>query len=139
MKRLFLITTLLVSGLDAQTDPDTVRRTQWFRDAKFGMLITWGLYSIPAGEWKGKEYPGIGEWIMNWAHIPVAEYAQLAPQFNPVKFNADEWAALAKEAGMKYVVPMPKHMTSAFCGGRSRKARGKCAITFVMGVRIVMP
>ena len=109
MKRLFLITTLLVSGLDAQTDPDTVRRTQWFRDAKFGMLITWGLYSIPAGEWKGKEYPGIGEWIMNWAHIPVAEYAQLAPLFNPVKFNADEWAALAKEAGMKYVVPMPKH------------------------------
>ena len=92
-----------------QPDPDTVRRTQWFRDAKFGMLITWGLYSIPAGEWKGKEYPGIGEWIQNWAHIPVAEYAELARQFNPTKFDAGEWIALAKEAGMKYVVPMPKH------------------------------
>lgn len=90
-------------------DPATIKRTQWFRDAKFGMLITWGLYSIPAGEWKGKEYPGIGEWIQNWAQIPVAEYAGLAPQFNPVKFNADEWVTLAREAGMKYIVPMPKH------------------------------
>jgi alpha-L-fucosidase len=112
--RLILATALVLVPLaQAQTQPgpdaETVRRTQWFREAKFGMLITWGLYSIPAGEWKGKEYPGIGEWIQNWAHIPVAEYAQLAPQFNPVKFNADEWAAVAKQAGMKYVVPMPKH------------------------------
>src|ERR1035441_5924212 len=90
-------------------DRDVVRRMQWFREAKFGMLITWGLYSIPAGEWKGQEYPGIGEWIQNWAHIPVEEYARLAAQFNPVKFNADEWAGLARQAGMKCVVPMPKH------------------------------
>src|ERR1022692_975472 len=105
-----LMSAMLTAGLShAQTDPETARRTQWFRDAKFGMLITWGLYSIPAGEWKGTEYPGIGEWIQNWAHIPVEEYAQLAAQFNPVKFNADEWAGLARQAGMKYVVPMPKH------------------------------
>ena len=120
MKRSALLSLLAVSCCFAQTaaapakryantDPETMRRTAWFRDAKFGMLITWGLYSIPAGEWNGKEYPGIGEWIQNWAHIPVAEYAKLAGQFNPVKFNADEWVALAKEAGMKYVVPMPKH------------------------------
>jgi alpha-L-fucosidase len=93
----------------APVDPDAARRTQWFRDAKFGMLITWGLYSIPAGEWKGQEIPGIGEWIQNRARIPVAEYALLARQFNPVKFNADEWVQLAKQAGMRYVVPMPKH------------------------------
>ena len=105
-----LISAMLTVGPShAQTDPEIARRTQWFRDAKFGMLITWGLYSFPAGEWKGKQYPGIGEWIQNWAHIPVAEYAQLAAQFNPVKFNADEWVGLARQAGMKYVVPMPKH------------------------------
>jgi len=100
-----------VARLAAQTpvDPDVARRTQWFREAKFGMLITWGLYSIPAGEWKGQEIRGIGEWIQNRARIPMAEYAQLAPQFNPVKFNADEWAMLAKQAGMRYMVPMPKH------------------------------
>jgi alpha-L-fucosidase len=110
MKRAFIAAILVaIAHAQNQPDPDTVRRTQWFRDAKFGMLITWGLYSIPAGEWKGVEYPGIGEWIMNWAHIPVDEYAQLARQFDPVKFNADQWVALAKEAGMKYVVPMPKH------------------------------
>lgn len=102
-----LSSTLLLSA--RQPAPAAPDRTQWFRDAKFGMLITWGLYSIPAGEWKGKQYPGIGEWIQNWAHIPVAEYAELAPQFNPVKFNASEWVGLAREAGMKYVVPMPKH------------------------------
>ena len=73
------------------------------------MLITWGLYSIPAGEWKGTFYPGIGEWIMNWAKIPVAEYAGLASQFNPVEFNAEEWVLLAKRTGMKYMVAMPKH------------------------------
>ena len=95
----------------AQTpgDPDVERRTQWFHEAKFGMLITWGLYSIPAGEWKGQPISGIGEWIQNRAHIPVADYAQLATQFNPTKFNADEWVAVAKQAGMRYVVPMPKH------------------------------
>jgi len=100
---------LAVAQPAASPDPDVVRRTQWFRDAKFGMLITWGLYSIPAGEWKGKEYAGIGEWIQNWAHIPVAEYADLAARFNPLKFNAGEWVSLASKAGMKYVVPMPKH------------------------------
>jgi len=98
----------------APVDPDVARRTQWFHEAKFGMLITWGLYSIPAGEWKGQEIHGIGEWIQNHAHIPLAEYALLAPQFNPVKFNADEWATVAKQAGMRYMVPMPKHH-DGFC------------------------
>jgi len=67
------------------------RRTAWFREAKFGMFIHWGLYAVPAGEWKGKPVAGIGEWIINRAKIPVADYAKLASQFNPVKFNAEEW------------------------------------------------
>lgn len=85
------------------------RRLQWFREARFGMFIHWGLYAVPAGEWKGKLIPGIGEWIMNRAKIPVAEYELLAPQFNPVKFNAEEYVRIAKNAGMKYIVITSKH------------------------------
>jgi alpha-L-fucosidase len=84
-------------------------RLTWFREAKYGLFIHWGLYSIPAGTWKGKRIPGIGEWIMNRGQIPVKDYEQLATQFNPVKFNADEWVKMAKDAGMKYVVITSKH------------------------------
>ena len=90
-------------------DPMKEKRLEWFREAKYGLFIHWGLYAIPAGEWKGKRIPGIGEWIMNRAKIPVAEYEQLAKQFNPVKFNADEWVQLAIDAGMKYIVITSKH------------------------------
>ena len=72
-------------------------------------MIHWGLYSVPAGEWKGKLIPGLGEWIMNRARIPISEYEQLAPQFNPVKFDADAWVRMAKDAGMKYIVITSKH------------------------------
>src|SRR6266566_4050544 len=68
-------------------------RLAWFRDARYGLFIHWGLYAIPAGQWKGKTVPGIGEWIMNRAKIPVTEYEQLATQFNPTRFSADEWEA----------------------------------------------
>ena len=80
-----------------------------FDDTKFGMFIHWGLYALPAGEWKGQYVRGIGEWIMFRARIPVKEYEQLATRFNPVKFNADEWAQLAKDAGMRYLVITSKH------------------------------
>ena len=73
------------------------------------MFIHWGLYSLPAGEWKGKNYSGIGEWIMYKARIPIAEYEQLARQFNPVKFDAEAWAQLAQDAGMKYLIITSKH------------------------------
>ena len=86
-----------------------MNRMDWFIDAKFGLFIHWGLYSIPAGVWKGKEIPGIGEWIMNHARIPVKEYEQLAKKFDPVKFDADKWVKMAKDAGMKYVVITSKH------------------------------
>ena len=84
-------------------------KMQWFREAKFGLFIHWGLYAIPAGEWKGQPIAGIGEWIMNRAKIPVKEYEQLATQFNPVKFNAEEWVQMAEDAGMKYIVITSKH------------------------------
>ena len=88
---------------------DQDARMAWFREAKFGLFIHWGLYSIPAGEWQGKPVPGIGEWIMNRAAIPVAEYEKLAGRFNPVNFNADEWVQLARDAGTRYLVITAKH------------------------------
>jgi alpha-L-fucosidase len=90
-------------------DPARETRLEWFRDAKYGMFIHWGLYAIPAGEWKGQRSLGLGEWIMNRSKIPVAEYEKLATQFNPVKFNPDEWVQLAQDAGMKYIVITSKH------------------------------
>ena len=81
----------------------------WFRQAKYGLFIHWGLYSLPAGEWKGRPVPGLGEWIMNREQIPVAEYSQLAGQFNPEKFDAKAWVRMAKDAGMKYIVITSKH------------------------------
>lgn len=82
-------------------------RLDWWREARFGLFIHWGLYAIPAGEWNGDT--DHGEWIMHTAEIPVPEYEGLASQFNPVAFNADEWVRLAKSAGMRYVVVTTKH------------------------------
>ena len=94
---------------DAAAEAERDRRLKWFREARFGLFIHWGLYAVPAGEWKGKLIPGLGEWIMNRAKIPVAEYEQLAEQFNPVEFDADAWVRLARDAGMKYLVITSKH------------------------------
>jgi len=82
-------------------------RLQWWRDARFGLFIHWGLYAVPAGEWNGKT--NYGEWIRNNAHIPLPVYDKFLSQFNPVKFNADEWVRMAKAAGMKYIVITSKH------------------------------
>jgi alpha-L-fucosidase len=84
-------------------------RMAWWRDARFGMFIHWGLYAVPAGVWKGERVKGLGEWIMNEAQIPRDEYAQLARRFNPTQFNADEWVRIAKDAGMKYIIITSKH------------------------------
>jgi alpha-L-fucosidase len=94
-----------------QPTPDSAKeaRLSWFREAKYGLFIHWGLYAIPAGEWKGKRSLGLGEWIMNRSQIPVREYEALAAQFNPVKFDADAWVQLAQDAGMKYIVITSKH------------------------------
>ena len=94
---------------DTETPAQRDARMEWWREARFGMFIHWGLYSIPAGTWDGKQIPGIGEWIMNNASIPVADYKALAPQFNPTGFSAHDIVALAKSAGMKYIVITAKH------------------------------
>ncbi len=94
---------------DTETPAQRDARMAWWRDARFGMFIHWGLYSIPAGTWDGKRIPGIGEWIMNNASIPVKDYKALASQFNPTSFNAHDIVALAKSAGMKYIVITSKH------------------------------
>ena len=84
-------------------------RMKWWREARFGMFIHWGVYSVPAGTYHGKQIGGIGEWIMNRAKIPVAEYRTYAKRFNPVKYNADQWVSIAKAAGMKYIIITSKH------------------------------
>jgi alpha-L-fucosidase len=84
-------------------------RMDWWTNAKFGMFIHWGVYSVPAGVYKGQEVRGIGEWIMNHAKIPMAEYQKYASQFNPVKYDPEAWVKMAKDAGMKYIVITSKH------------------------------
>src|SRR5512144_1675485 len=84
-------------------------RMAWWHEARFGMFIHWGLYAVPAGEYKGKRSKDIGEWIMSWANIPRNEYEQFAPRFNPTKFDAATWVRTAKDAGMKYIVITSKH------------------------------
>ncbi len=82
---------------------------EWFKQAKYGMMIHFGLYALPAGEWKGQRMPYIGEWAQSYFRIPGAEYSQLAKAFNPILFNADEWVQTAKDAGMEYMVVTSKH------------------------------
>ncbi|MBQ6246433.1 MAG: alpha-L-fucosidase [Kiritimatiellae bacterium] len=82
---------------------------EWFKSAKFGMMIHWGLYALPAGEWRGRRMDDIGEWAQQYFRIPNAEYARLAKAFNPILFDADEWVRLAVDAGMTYMVFTSKH------------------------------
>lgn len=93
----------------AETAVERDRRMAWWREARFGMFIHWGVYAVPAGEWRGKPVGGIGEWIMNSAKISVTDYAGLTASFNPVKFDAEAWVKLAKDAGQKYLVITSKH------------------------------
>jgi alpha-L-fucosidase len=87
---------------DTETKAQRDVRMAWWRDARFGMFIHWGLY---AQKFSGAD----AEWSMHNAKIPVATYKALADMFNPTKFNADAWVALAKNAGMKYMVFTTKH------------------------------
>lgn len=86
---------------------DVPERLEWFRDAKFGMFIHWGIYSELAGIY-GDKTDG-GEWMMNSKQIPIKEYSALAKRFNPVRFNAADWVRLAAEAGQKYLIITAKH------------------------------
>ena len=85
-------------------------KMKWWREARFGMFIHWGVYAQLAGVYNGHEQRrGGSEWIMNRMKIPVATYQEYAKQFNPVNFNADEWVRCAKNAGMKYIIITAKH------------------------------
>jgi len=84
-------------------------RMAWWREAKFGMFIHWGIYAVPAGSYDGKQVDNVGEWIMSLAKIPSDRYQAFAKDFNPVKYDPTAWAALAKEAGMRYMVITSKH------------------------------
>ncbi|MFM9145072.1 MAG: alpha-L-fucosidase [Phycisphaerales bacterium] len=90
--------------------PPKDERLGWWRDARFGMFIHFGLYSVPAGTWDGKPVGGIGEWLLQNAKVdPIVYERTLVPQFNPSRFDAREWARIAKDAGMGYVVITTKH------------------------------
>lgn len=83
---------------------------EWFRQAQYGMMVHWGLYALPAGEWKGQRMGSyIGEWAQSYFRIPDEEYAALAKSFHPGLFQAEEWVLLAKRSGMKYIVVTAKH------------------------------
>lgn len=104
--------TALAQQGPAETPAQRDARMGWWREARFGMFIHWGLYAIPAGKWG--DATGHGEWIRDSARIPVEKYDELVQQFNPVKFDAQAWADLAREAGMKYIVITSKHH-DGFC------------------------
>ena len=109
---------ILLAGLamiaPAQTETPEAHnaRMQWWRDARFGLFIHWGLYAVPAGEWNGQT--DHGEWIRTTARIPLTTYDRFVDQFNPVAFDAAAWVRLAKDAGMKYIVITSKHH-DGFC------------------------
>jgi len=112
---LFTLLFLLTCGTKnylSESRSDRDARMAWWREARFGMFIHWGLYAIPAGEWNGET--NHAEWIRTTAQIPLEEYDKFVDQFNPVKFNAGEWVQMAKDAGMKYIVITSKHH-DGFC------------------------
>ena len=82
---------------------------KWFKEAKYGMMVHWGLYSLLGGEYKGEKVSSYAEWAQTYFRIPNAEYEKLATAFNPVYFNADEGVRFAKECGMKDIVVTSKH------------------------------
>ncbi len=98
--------------LVTETQAEKDARMEWWREARFGLFIHWGLYAIPAGEWNGEK--NYGEWIRNSAHIPCKVYDKFVNEFNPVNFDAAKWVKMAKDAGMKYIVITSKHH-DGFC------------------------
>jgi alpha-L-fucosidase len=106
---ILLVLLLMAGNVFPQKSRADDPKMDWWKEAKFGMFIHWGLYCIPGGEWNGKKTTNIAEWIMNDLKIPVSDYKAYANQFNPTGFNADDFVLLAKEAGMKYMVLTAKH------------------------------
>ncbi|MEP6748996.1 MAG: alpha-L-fucosidase [Bacteroidota bacterium] len=106
---LLVALTLAAQSIFCQDTLSNDQRMKWWREARFGMFIHWGVYAVPAGTFRGQKINNIGEWIMNRGKIPVKEYQQYAEQFNPILYNPEEWVKAAKDAGMKYIVITAKH------------------------------
>jgi alpha-L-fucosidase len=86
-------------GNDYRPTPENLEARRWFQDARFGLFVHWGVYSVL----------GDGEWVMNNRRIPAHAYEKLPALFNPTEFDAKEWVSLAKAAGMKYITITSKH------------------------------
>jgi alpha-L-fucosidase len=100
-----------------ETQAQKDARLKWFQEAKFGMFIHWGVYSVPAGVYKNDT--GLSEWYFDQSKMPMSEYEKFATEFKPVKFDAKAWVKVAKDAGMKYLVITAKHH-DGFCLWHSR-------------------
>ena len=108
---------------EAQESPMLAKTKKWFKEAQFGMMAHWGLYTLPGGEWNGK--PGrraYAEWLQWGERIPMKEYAALAKAFNPVLFDPKDWMKRARDAGMRYFVFTAKHH-DGFAMYRSKVSR----------------
>lgn len=103
----------VVFGCDGVKQPAKADMA-WWREARFGLFVHWGLYSVAAGEWEGKEVEGIGEWIQNFAKVPNSDYEKLANDFTLANYHPEEWVKLAKKAGARYIVFTTKHH-EGFC------------------------
>lgn len=103
------INSMFVLGFSPEAIRQMPEKFRWFEEAKFGLFIHWGLYSIPAGMWNGVPSSRVSEYIMMEKEIPVKTYKMLADHFNPFQFDAEQWVQLAEDAGMKYVVFVSKH------------------------------
>ena len=105
MKRLLSISVFLLifQPIIAQENyiptKENLEARQWFQEAKFGLFIHWGVYSIL----------GDGEWVMNKQNISIDDYEKLPSFFNPIDFDAEEWVKMAKDAGMKYITITSRH------------------------------
>lgn len=92
-----------------ETATQREQRMSWWREARFGLFIHWGIYAVPAGMHQGQAIENIGEWIMHYGKIPVVEYKKYAADFNPTQYDPEAWVLMAKDAGMKYIVITAKH------------------------------
>jgi alpha-L-fucosidase len=91
----------------AETREQRDTRMAWWREAKFGLFIHWGVYAVPAGKYG--DVDTYGEWIMWNTKMSPTEYRGYAKKFNPVKYNPEQWVKIAKDAGMRYIVITSKH------------------------------
>ncbi len=105
---LAIVTSTLVAQDPESREQNRDERMAWWREAKFGMFVHWGIYSVTGGEHKGQKLTNSAEWMMNKGRIPIADYEQYAAQFNPTQSDAAEFVGLAKQAGMKYLVMLQR-------------------------------